>query len=192
MHTAELCDADLVAESLSGDRDAFGQIVERYQTLVASLAYCATGNVSQSEYLAQETFVSAWKQLAELREPAKLRPWLCSITRFLVSKELRRQRREPIHEAQSLDALDDWTSPEPLPPGHSTRPGRARRSPPGCWQHYPCSARRPKGPRSGRRSRSKAAWPPRPRAWADSCRPFPISLWIWFTGMRLFCPLADT
>ena len=33
MHTAELCDADLVAESLSGDRDAFGQIVERYQTL---------------------------------------------------------------------------------------------------------------------------------------------------------------
>jgi len=50
--------------------------------LDSSLAYCATGNVSQSEDLAQETFVSAWKQLADLREPAKLRPWLCSITRF--------------------------------------------------------------------------------------------------------------
>jgi DNA-directed RNA polymerase specialized sigma24 family protein len=48
--------------------------VERYQTLISSLAYCATGNVSQSEDLAQQTFVSAWKQLAELREPARLRP----------------------------------------------------------------------------------------------------------------------
>jgi len=119
MHAAELSDADLVAESLSGNRDAFGQIVERYQTLIASLAYCATGNVSQSEDLAQETFVAAWKQLAELREPTKLRPWLCSITRFLVSKEVRRQGREPIHEAQSLDTLDERTSPEPLPLDHA-------------------------------------------------------------------------
>jgi RNA polymerase sigma factor (sigma-70 family) len=116
MHAAELSDAELVAESLSGDRDAFGWIVERYQTLISSLAYCATGDVSRSEDLAQETFVSAWKQLAELREPAKLRPWLCSITRFLISKEFRRQGREPDHAAESLEALDKWVSPEPLPP----------------------------------------------------------------------------
>jgi RNA polymerase sigma factor (sigma-70 family) len=116
MHAAELSDADLVAESLSGNRDAFGRIVERYQTLISSLAYCATGNVSRSEDRAQETFVSAWKQLAELREPAKLRPWLCSITRFLISKEFRRQGREPDHAAESLEAVDEWVSPEPLPP----------------------------------------------------------------------------
>jgi len=115
MHVAEQSDAELVAESLSGDREAFGQIVERYQTLIASLAYCATGDVNQSEDLAQETFVSAWKELGELREPAKLRPWLCRITRFLVSKELRRQGREPVYDAQSLDAVDEWASPEPLP-----------------------------------------------------------------------------
>jgi RNA polymerase sigma factor (sigma-70 family) len=72
--------------------------------------------VSRSEDLAQETFVSAWKQLAELREPAKLRPWLCSIARFLISKEFRRQGREPDHAAESLEAVDEWVSPEPLPP----------------------------------------------------------------------------
>ena len=116
MHAAESSDADLVAESLSGDREAFGRIVERYQTLISSLAYCATGNVSRSEDLAQETFVSAWKQLAELRQPAKLRPWLCSIARFLISKEFRRQGREPDHAAESLEAVDEWVSPEPLPP----------------------------------------------------------------------------
>lgn len=116
MQTTEFDDAELVAKSLGGNRDAFRQIVERYQTLISSLAYCATGNMSQSEDLAQETFVSAWKQLANLREPAKLRPWLCGITRFLISKEFRRQGREPDHAAESLEAVDEWVSPEPLPP----------------------------------------------------------------------------
>jgi RNA polymerase sigma factor (sigma-70 family) len=116
MQTMELNDAGLVAESLGGNRDAFRQIVERYQTLVTSLAYCATGNITQSEDLAQQTFLSAWKQLAELREPAKLRPWLCSIARFLISKEFRRLGREPVHAAEPLEAVDEWVSPEPLPP----------------------------------------------------------------------------
>ena len=84
--------------------------------MISSLTYCATGNVSRSEDLAQETFVSAWKKLAELREPAKLRPWLCTIARFLISKEFRRQGREPDHAAESLEAVDEWVSPEPLPP----------------------------------------------------------------------------
>jgi RNA polymerase sigma factor (sigma-70 family) len=116
MQRADLNDAELVAESLDGNRDAFRLIVERYQTLISSLAYCATGDVSRSEDLAQETFVSAWKQLAALREPAKLRPWLCSIARSFISKEFRRQGREPDHAAASLEAMDDWVSPEPLPP----------------------------------------------------------------------------
>jgi RNA polymerase sigma factor (sigma-70 family) len=116
MQRADINDAELVAESLDGNRDVFRLIVERYQTLISSLAYCATGNVSRSEDLAQETFVSAWKQLAELREPAKLRPWLCSIARFLISKEFRRQGREPNHAAESLEAVEEWVSPEPPPP----------------------------------------------------------------------------
>ncbi|HEY5915742.1 MAG TPA: RNA polymerase sigma factor [Verrucomicrobiae bacterium] len=115
MQRAELNDAELVAESLDGNRDAFRLIVERYQTLISSLAYSATGNVSRSEDLAQETFVSAWKQLGELREPAKLRPWLCSIARFLISKEFRRQGREPDYAAESLDVMDERVALEPLP-----------------------------------------------------------------------------
>lgn len=37
-------DADLVIASLAGDRDAFGHIVSRYQSLICSLAYSATGS----------------------------------------------------------------------------------------------------------------------------------------------------
>ena len=52
-------DRDLIAASLAGDRQAFGQIVQRYQNLICSIAYSATGSLSQSEDLAQETFITA-------------------------------------------------------------------------------------------------------------------------------------
>ncbi len=108
-------DADLVNASLAGNREAFGQIVLRYQSLVCSLAYSATGSLSQSEDLAQETFFTAWKQLAQLREPPKLRAWLCGIARNLIHNSLRAQRREPSHHAEPLEDIGESHSPEPLP-----------------------------------------------------------------------------
>jgi RNA polymerase sigma factor (sigma-70 family) len=115
MQATQENDAELVAESLNGNQDAFRKIVERYQTLICSLAYCATGSVGQSEDLAQETFVAAWKELPELREPSKLRSWLCAILRFRISKQSRRQTREPVHAAESLEAADHRAAPEAAP-----------------------------------------------------------------------------
>ncbi len=109
-------DAELVSESLSGNRDAFGQIVAQYQSLICSLAYSATGSLSLSEDLAQETFLTAWKQLAELREPHKLRAWLCGIARNLINYSLRRQGREPSHAAEPLETVAEPPALEPLPP----------------------------------------------------------------------------
>ena len=112
-------DGELVNASLAGNRDAFGQIVTRYQSLVCSLAYSATGSFGQSEDLAQETFVTAWKQLAGLREPEKLRAWLCGIARNLINNSLRKQGREPSHRAESLDEISESHSPEPTPQDHT-------------------------------------------------------------------------
>jgi RNA polymerase sigma factor (sigma-70 family) len=108
-------DTDLVSESLSGNRDAFGQIVARYQSLVCSLAYSATGSLTASEDLAQETFVTAWKQLAGLREPEKLRAWLCGIARNLINNSLRKHGREPSHRAEPLEEISESHSLEPQP-----------------------------------------------------------------------------
>jgi RNA polymerase sigma factor (sigma-70 family) len=108
-------DAQLVECTLAGDRAAFGTIVKRYQSLVCSITYNATGSLSLSEDLAQDAFLAAWKQLSELREPAKLRSWLCSITRFLVGKEFRRQGREPIHAAETLEEIQEPCAPEASP-----------------------------------------------------------------------------
>src|SRR5450631_547412 len=93
--TLTVDDASLVARSLAGSRDAFGRIVSRYQSLICSVAYSATGSISHSEDLAQETFLAAWKDLRSLREPERLRPWLCGIARNVVQNSRRRESLEP-------------------------------------------------------------------------------------------------
>jgi RNA polymerase sigma factor (sigma-70 family) len=109
-------DSDLVIASLSGNRDAFGQIVSRYQSLICSLAYSATGSLGASEDLAQETFITAWRHLRHLRERHKLKAWLCGIARNRINNTLRREGREPLRAAESLEAVPESACSEPLPP----------------------------------------------------------------------------
>src|SRR5690606_12797248 len=100
----------LVAACLGGDREAFAVIVGRYQRLLCSLAYSATGRLSASEDLAQEAFVEAWRQLPRLKEPAKLRAWLCGILRFKISRLYRANDRQPVHGAAPLDEIEPMES----------------------------------------------------------------------------------
>ena len=72
-------DAELIQASVAGSHGAFGQIVERYQSLVCAVAYSRTGDLALSEDVAQETFLKAWRRLRQLRDGAKLRAWLCTI-----------------------------------------------------------------------------------------------------------------
>jgi len=118
MSVAIPTDADLVGETLSGNREAFSRIVTRYQSLICSLAYSATGSFGQSEDLAQETFITAWKHLGHLRERDKLCAWLCGIARNRINSFLRREGREPVREAEPLENLSESHSPEPLPPDY--------------------------------------------------------------------------
>src|SRR5215831_3598174 len=113
--SADTTDAELVSRALSGDREAFNQIVVRYQTLICSLAYNGLGNLGQSEDVAQETFITAWKRLGHLREPGKLRGWLCGIVRNLVLKSLDRDGREPARNAETLEAVDESPATHSLP-----------------------------------------------------------------------------
>jgi RNA polymerase sigma factor (sigma-70 family) len=98
-----LDDARLVELGLNGDRDAFGRLVTRYQSPICALAYSACGNISHSEDLAQETFIAAWRNLGDLKEPAKFKSWLYGIARNLINNAFRRQIRNPLAAAEPLD-----------------------------------------------------------------------------------------
>ena len=98
----DLDDASLVMACLEGDHQAFGKVVTRYQRLLCSLAYSSLGNLGASEDVAQEAFVEAWKKLGSLREPEKLKSWLCGILKFKVSHHRRKEARQPAHHAGEL------------------------------------------------------------------------------------------
>lgn len=102
MSLAQLSDDRLVEASLRGSRDAFEVVVERHQNLVCSIAYAITGDLALSEDIAQETFLTAWRHLADLKEPQKLRQWLCGIARNLAMRLAHRRRREV------SNGIDPW------------------------------------------------------------------------------------
>jgi RNA polymerase sigma factor (sigma-70 family) len=112
-------DAQLVQLGLRGDRDAFGRLVARYQSPVCAMAYSACGNISQSEDVAQETFITAWRKLGNLKEPEKFKSWLFGIARNLINNTARRQTRNPLAGATPLD--EELTVPAPVsnPAGHA-------------------------------------------------------------------------
>lgn len=109
-------DQDLVAEALRGNCEAFAQIVARYQSLICSLTYSATGgDLARSEDLAQETFIAAWKGMRQLKEPAKLKSWLCGIARNIVRNATRSDRKEPTINAHKINILQECAVTEASP-----------------------------------------------------------------------------
>jgi RNA polymerase sigma factor (sigma-70 family) len=93
----------LVEASRAGDRRAFSRIVATYQGLVCSVAYSLTGDLHQSEDIAQETFVAAWQRMNDLRDPRRLPAWLCGIARNMARSAFRRSQRDPLFESVALE-----------------------------------------------------------------------------------------
>ena len=118
MKTESYEDVELVERSRNGDRNAFGRIVERYQSLVCALTYSASGNLQASEDLAQVTFITAWCELPKLREPAKLRSWLCGIARNVTNSSFRQDKRTPTANADTLEATANLPADTATPRDH--------------------------------------------------------------------------
>jgi len=110
-----MSEARLLEASLAGNKEAFGTIVQQYQSLICGIAYSATGDLAKSEELAQETFMRAWKGLRQLKDLGKFRAWLCTIARNVVSRSIKRQQKDIINEAQSLEKLGAVETAEPGP-----------------------------------------------------------------------------
>jgi RNA polymerase sigma factor (sigma-70 family) len=101
-----LTDASLVDLSLSGDREAFGEIVTRYQGPICAMAYSSCGSISRSEDIAQEVFIAAWRKLTTLQEPARFKAWLYGIARNLIRNAFRQHCRNPVGAAELLESAE--------------------------------------------------------------------------------------
>ncbi len=75
----EESDAAAVAQARTGDRDAFGVLVERYSRSVFRLAYRMTGNEHDAEEVVQETFLRAYGGIQRFESRAGFGTWLYRI-----------------------------------------------------------------------------------------------------------------
>jgi len=109
-------EAKLVARSLKQDHDAFGQLVERYATVIANLAYRMVGDRTEAEDLAQETFVAAFKSLPTFRAESKFSTWLYRIAANKCKDWLRAKRPgQSVRDVDVEDVLDDRVVEERTP-----------------------------------------------------------------------------
>jgi RNA polymerase sigma-70 factor (ECF subfamily) len=82
----------LVQAAQAGDLDAFGQLVERTQTMVYAVACSVTRDPSLAQDAVQETYLRAFRRIGDLQELAGFLVWLRRIV-ITISIDMRRARR---------------------------------------------------------------------------------------------------
>jgi len=85
-------DAELVRAALTGDKEAYGALVTRYQGHVYGLAYSLVNDWTNAQDIAQETFIRAyerWRQVSAMERPGG---WLQRVAANLAISWRRRQR----------------------------------------------------------------------------------------------------
>lgn len=96
-------------QARSETQRAFGEIVRRFQDLAFGCAYAVLGDFHQAEDAAQEAFLSAWRNLDQLRKPEAFPGWF----KRIVLTQCNRQTRGKRLETLSLTTLAD------VPEAHS-------------------------------------------------------------------------
>jgi RNA polymerase sigma-70 factor, ECF subfamily len=110
-------DAGLMLRAGKGDRQAFEQIVLKYQKSIINTAYRYTGNPSIAEDLAQEVFVRVYRAASSYKPSARFSTWLFTIARNTCSNYRQREGRLDHRTNTEVDlslTLREEESPESL------------------------------------------------------------------------------
>ena len=89
-----LNDNELISKVLSGDQQAYGSLVSRYQNYVFTLALRFTKNREDAEEVSQDIFIMAYRALADFRGASKFSTWLYTIVNTTCITFLRKKRLE--------------------------------------------------------------------------------------------------
>jgi RNA polymerase sigma-70 factor (ECF subfamily) len=88
----------VVERARNGDREAYGRLVERFQSTVYALALARLRNPTEAQELVQEVFIHAMTKLSQLRDVNCFAGWLRQITERMAINRL--SRRGPVRGAE--------------------------------------------------------------------------------------------
>jgi RNA polymerase sigma-70 factor, ECF subfamily len=84
-------DETLVAQAANGNREAFDELVRRYQSRMFQLVRILTSGDTDAEDLVQDTFVRAYRAVGQFRGDSTFRTWLHRIAVNVVRSHAARQ-----------------------------------------------------------------------------------------------------
>ena len=107
-------DKVLISRAQSGDEQAFAQLMRAYYAFVYAIVIGIVNNPDDAEEVVQDTFLNAYRGLAQYEEQTKFRSWLAKIARNRALNWLREQRMDTVsidevseHTLQTPNTLDD-------------------------------------------------------------------------------------
>jgi RNA polymerase sigma-70 factor, ECF subfamily len=103
---AETNEGSLIRRVLDGETEVFHELIRPYERLVYVTIFAILKNEAEAEDGAQETMISAFRNLRSFRGEAKFSTWLVTIAMNEARKRLRKAKSA--HE----DSLDDTTEAE--------------------------------------------------------------------------------
>ncbi len=92
----------LVERAKTGDREAFGRLVDEYKDRIYSYVCRMLGDPYEAEDVTQEAFVRAYRSLPRFRGASSFHTWLYRIASNLAIDVVRRRRR-----AEATVSLDE-------------------------------------------------------------------------------------
>src|SRR5207237_1895985 len=93
-------DEQIVERAVSGDPEAFGEIVRRWERRIFALAFGMLGREEDARDATQETFLAAFRSLRGFRGEAKVSSWL---HRIAVNQCITRQRRAKVRNETGIE-----------------------------------------------------------------------------------------
>lgn len=105
-------DAELVRETLTGDRDAFGKLVDRHRRTVYALCLQRGFQPAEAEDVTQEVFIKAYKALPKLQSAEQFGRWIYGITAHVAADaaRARKRRSDDVRLDQTAELADERDS----------------------------------------------------------------------------------
>ena len=104
----------LIYRAQTGDEGAFAELMRAYHAFVYAIVTGIVDNSHDAEEVVQDTFLNAYRGLAQLEDTTKFKSWLAQIARNRARNWLRKQRGETVsidevseHLLQTEDSPDE-------------------------------------------------------------------------------------
>ncbi|MDX1544333.1 MAG: RNA polymerase sigma factor [Christiangramia sp.] len=91
-------DQQLIDKILSGDASAFGDLVDRYQNFVFTVAIRMLKVTEEAEEVAQDSFIKAFDSLSGFRGESKFSTWLYRIVYHKALDRIKKNKRQQTYE----------------------------------------------------------------------------------------------